>query len=122
MNKKIIIIGIEILILIILYIFINSEYVKLMPQCWIYNATGLLCPACGGTRFVTYLLKGNLIKAFFSHMIFFIVALYLVVLNILYLININREKKIGTWIYPKYWYGIIFALVLIIYTIARNLL
>lgn len=123
MNKKsIIIIVIEILILITLYFFVNSEYINLVPKCWLYNATGLLCPACGGTRFVTYLIKGDFIKAFFSHMIFFIVFLYLFILNMLYLINLNREKKIGKWFYPKYWYVIIFTIVLIIYTIARNLL
>lgn len=123
MNKKtIIIIGIEILISIIIYKFINSKYLAIVPQCWVYNTTGLLCPACGGTRFIIYLLKGNWVEAFFSHMVFFIGALYLMIVNILYLINLNRQKKIGMWIYPKTFYVIIFAIVLIIYTIIRNVL
>ncbi len=123
MNKKTIwIIGIEIVILIILYFFVNSNCLTMIPECWVYQATGLLCPACGGTRCVIHMLKGNWIEAFFSHMVFFIGILYLLIINIIYLINLNRKKKIGTWMYPKYWYAIIFAVILIIYAIVRNLL
>lgn len=123
MNRKgILIIGIELLVLIGLYSIINSKYIEILPQCWIYETIGLLCPACGGTRCVIYILKGNWIKAFFSHMVFFVGILYLLIVNIVYLINLKKEKKIATWIYPKYWYAIIFAILLIIYTIIRNLL
>lgn len=123
MNKKSIwIIGIEIVVLIALYSFINSKYLAIIPECWVYQTTGLLCPACGGTRCVLYILEGNWVKAFFSHMVFFIGILYLLGINIIYLINLNKDKKVGTWIYPKSWYAIVFAVVLIIYTIVRNLL
>lgn len=123
MNKKsIIIIGIEIIVLAILYVFINSKYIEIIPKCWINHKTGLLCPACGGTRCVIFFLKGNWIKAFFLHSIFFIGILYLLVVNAVYLINLNKEKKIATWMYPKYWYVFIFTILLIIYTIIRNLL
>lgn len=121
-KKSILIIGIEIAFLICLYVFINSEYIKILPQCWIYQTIGLLCPACGGTRCVIYLLNLNWIDAFFSHIVFFIGICYLMVANIVYLINLNREKKIAIWIYPKYWYAIIFAILLLFYTIMRNLL
>ena len=123
MNKKsILIIGIELLILIALYSLTNSKYIEILPQCWVYQTTGLLCPACGGTRCVIQILKGNWTEAFFSHIIFFVGILYLLIVNIVYLVNLNKKKKIATWIYPKYWYAIIFAILLIIYTIIRNLL
>ncbi len=123
MNKKSVrIIGIEVGVLIAFYIFVNSSYLAMIPTCWVYQATGFLCPACGGTRCVMHLLKGNWIEAFFSHMVFFIGIGYLLIVNIVYLINLNKEKKIATWIYPRYWYAIIFAIILIIYAIVRNLL
>ncbi len=122
MKKKTILIGIEIVIIILLYVFINSEYIEFVPNCWIHKRIGFLCPACGGTRCIINIFKGNFIKAFFSHMVFFICIIYGIIINIVYIININREKKIFTWIYPKYWYSIIFAIILIIYTIVRNLL
>lgn len=121
-KRKIFIILIEIIIFIILYSFVNSKYINLIPQCWVYRQTGILCPACGGTRCLIYLLKGNWIQAFFSHMVFFVGIMYLLIFNFIYIVNLNKEKKICTWIYPKYWYIIIFAVILIIYTIIRNLL
>ncbi len=122
MKKKAIIIGIEIIIIIALYMFINSKYIELVPKCWVHRKIGFLCPACGGTRCVINIFKGNITQAFFSHMIFFISIVYIIIVNIIYIINIGKKKKILTWIYPKYWYAIIFAIVLIIYTIVRNLL
>lgn len=121
-KRRMYIIGIEIIIFIILYSFVNSKYINLIPQCWVYRQTGILCPACGGTRCLIYLLKGNWIQAFFSHMVFFVGIMYLLIFNLIYIVNLNKEKKICTWIYPKYWYIIIFAVILIIYTIIRNLL
>ncbi len=123
MNKKsLIILTIEIISIIILYIFINSEYIKLIPECWIHKNTGLLCPSCGGTRCVAYIMKGDFASAFFSNMVFFIGIVYLFITNIVYIINLNRNKKILTWIYPKYWYSIVFAIILVMYTILRNVL
>ena len=123
MNKKsLIILTIEIISIIILYIFINSEYIKLIPECWIHKNTGLLCPSCGGTRCVVYIMNGDFASAFFSNMVFFIGIVYLFITNIVYIINLNRNKKILTWIYPKYWYSIVFAIILVMYTILRNVL
>lgn len=123
MNKKsVLMIGIEILFLLMLYGFVNSSYLELIPKCWVYQNTGFLCPACGGTRCVMFLLKGNLIEAFFSHILFFIGIVYLLVVNILYIINLNRKKKIAEKFYPKTSYAVIFVVLLIIYTIVRNLL
>lgn len=123
MNKKsLIIITSEIIGLIFLYIFINSKYIGLMPECWIYKNTGILCPSCGGTRCIVYLLKGDFIKAFYSNMVFFIGIVYLFITNLVYIINLNKNKKILTWIYPKYWYSIVFAIILVMYTILRNIL
>ena len=122
MKKKIIIIGIEIAIIIAIYMFINSKYISFVPNCWIHSKIGFLCPACGGTRCVINIFQGDLVNAFFSHMVFFISIIYAIVINIIYIINIDRKEKILTWIYPKYWYAIIFAVLLIVYTIARNLL
>lgn len=123
MNKKsIIIIGIELVILIVVTIILNTDLINYIPQCWIYQTTGILCPACGGTRCVVNIFQGNIKEAFFSHMIFFITIIYLVICNMVYTINLNKKKKIATWIYPKYWYVIIFAIILIIYTIIRNIL
>ena len=123
MNKKQIkIIIIELIFLLGVYGFLNSELIQWMPSCWIYQTTGILCPACGGTRCVVELVRGNWCQAFFYHKIFFILIIYVLIINIAYIINLNREKKVAMWVYPKYWYMFIFVILLIAYTIIRNLL
>lgn len=123
MNKKTIqILGIEVIVLLILYRFVNSKYVEMLPVCWVYQTTGFLCPACGITRCIRSLLQGNWIQAFFYHMVFFIGILYLLIINLVYIINLNKKEKIATWVYPKYWYVLIFVILLILYTIIRNVL
>lgn len=121
-KKRIQIIISELIILICLFYFVNSKYLKIIPPCWVHHTTGLFCPACGGTRCVISILKGDWMHAFFSHMVFCVGVVYLLIVNIVYLINLDKKNKVATWIYPKYWYIIIFAIVLIIYTIVRNLL
>jgi len=123
MNKKsIIIVCVELLILVLLIIIVNSNLITYVPKCWIYQSTGILCPACGGTTCVVNFLQGNFKVAFFSHIVFFVTIVYLLICNIVYIINLNKKKKIATWIYPKYWYAIIFVIISVIYTIIRNML
>lgn len=119
--KSIKIILIELFILILAIIGVNSNLMQYTPSCLFYKATNLQCPSCGGTRCVENILKGNFKEAFLFHPIFFITIFYLLLCNIVYLINLNKKNKILTWIYPKYWYAIIFAVILVIYGILRNL-
>lgn len=121
-KKRILICGIEIIAFMVLLIFLNSKYLENIPSCWVYQTTGWLCPACGGTRCMINLFKGNWLEAFFSHILFFIGIVYVLVINVVYIVNLGKEKKIATWVYPNYWYAIIFAILLIGYTILRNLL
>ena len=123
MNKKSIkIILIELLILILAIIGVNSTLMQYTPRCLFYESTRLQCPSCGGTRCIENILKGNFKTAFLFHPIFFITIFYLLLCNIIYLINLNRKNKILIWIYPKYWYTIIFAIILEVFRIIRNLI
>ncbi len=120
-SKKIILI--ELIICIIAITIINSiDIGKYIPNCFFYEKTGLQCPSCGGTRCVENILQGNFIQAFLYHPVFFITILYLLIVNIVYLINLNRKNKIAKWIYPKTYYAIIFAIILIIFGVIRNII
>ena len=57
---------------------VSGLMVRFLPPCP-FPAMGFLCPACGGTRCVRYLLRGQLgaaleSNAFFLVLIFFVVA------------------------------------------------
>ena len=92
MNKKsIALILIEISILIIAILGVNSNLINYAPECTFYKITNLQCPSCGGTRCVESILKGQFKEAFLFHPIFFITIFYLLLCNIVYLINLNKK-------------------------------
>lgn len=106
----------------IVYIVINTKIFAQLTKCYIKERLNILCPGCGGTRCIRSLFKGDIVSAFLFHPIITITAIYLFLCNIIYLINRKREKKIMTWIYPKYYYTIILAVILVVFTILRNIL
>lgn len=108
-----------IIFIIASFIFLKSDYVKSVPNCIINEKTGLLCPSCYGTRFAIEMANFNFIEAFRLHPIFFILMVYLVILDITYVINVIFNKKINIF---KWWHVIIWLILLIIYTIFRNII
>ena len=115
------IILIEILGIIILYFISFTPFINKITSCWFFETTGILCPSCGGTRCVQSLLSGDIINAFKYNVVFSIGIIYLLILNVVYLINRNKKMKILTWLYPKNLYIYIFTTILLLYTICRNL-
>lgn len=124
MNKKrTIIILTELAIVIFAVILVNTVNItQYTIGCWFYQATGLQCPSCGGTRCIINIFQGNFKEAFFLHPIYFITVVYLLIVNIIYIINIDRKEKIAKWIYPKPWYAIVLAVILIVYGFLRNII
>ena len=114
-------IGIQIFIFIFivwLYIIFNTDMIKFIPGCMFYKKLGLLCPACGGTRFMISLLNFDLIKAFYIHSVFFLLVMYLTILDISYVINVVFNKKIYLF---RWWHIVFWGVLLLIFTIFRNI-
>lgn len=101
------------------YLLLKSQYIYLMPKCIIKEKLGILCPACGGTRFVIELANFNFLNAFKLHPIFFILIIYLVIADITYIINVMFNKKIKIF---RWWHSVIWIILLITYTILKNLI
>lgn len=120
-SKRKNIVILEVILFIILYWFVNSKYINLIPKCWIYDKIGVYCFSCGGTRCIQNIMKGNLLEAFYANSIIFIGIIYFILLNTIYLYNLGKEEKKLTWLYPKWWYIIIFVTIWIIYIIVRNI-
>lgn len=117
--KTFILVQTVIMVIIILsFIFLKSDYVKIVPNCIIREKTGFLCPACYGTTFAIEMVNFNFSKAFLIHPVFFLLILYLILLDIVYAINVLLNKKINIF---KWWHIIIWLTLLIIYTILRNI-
>lgn len=69
------------------YYTAGHEYI-VIPGCVIYRTTGIWCPACGGTRSVLALLRGDLIQSFLYHPI----VPYSVFLYTAYILEETRER------------------------------
>ena len=110
-----------ILFIIIIYIISNSHLLNLVPSCIINNKFNILCPSCGATRCVINIFKFNFINAFLYNPLIFILIIYFVILNFIYIYNTVFNKKIFKFLFSKniYWLLIIF---IIIFTIVRNIL
>lgn len=112
--------GILFLVLII-FIIIKSDMIKFLPACIINKTFGILCPSCGGTRCIINFINGNFKESFIYHPVFFITIIYLLLVNLLYIVNSFRKKEMLTFLYPKEKFWIGFVIVLLIYTIIRNI-
>lgn len=118
--KTLILIQIVIIIfLVISFLFLRSEYISLVPKCIFKEKLGILCPACSGTSFAIEMANFNFIKAFQTHPVFFILITYLILMDIIYIINVIFKKNINIF---KWWHAIIWVVLLVIYTILRNII
>lgn len=116
--KTLIIVQIVIIILIILsFLLIKSGYT--FPTCIYKEKFGIICPACYGTTFAIEMFNFNFAKAFLAHPLFFILAVYLALIDLIYIINVLFNRKINIF---KWWHVLVWIVILIIYTIIRNLL
>lgn len=104
---------------IIIAILINNGGLQLLPRCIFYQKLGIFCLSCGGTKFVENLFAFKIWKAFLAHPMFFILAVYLSILNLIYIINVVFDKKIKLF---KYWHIIIWTICLVLYTIIKNII
>lgn len=108
-----------ILAILLIYIIVKTNIIMLFPKCTIYESLGLFCPACGGTRFIVNIFQLKFWEAFLIQPIFFITAIYLGLLNLIYIINVCLNKKINIFIW---WHVIIWIILLLIYTLIINII
>lgn len=124
MNKKykkfILIEGVIILGVFLIWIFVNSSFITLVPKCMIREYFGILCPGCGGTTCVINILKGNFIEAAKANIIIFIAIIYFIMFNIIYIINTFKKNKVFKFMYIKESYVYAWLFMYLIFEIVRN--
>lgn len=118
--KKLIIIEATVLFAIIA-VKIYIEKIAYFPLCYFRENYGIFCPSCNFTRCVIALSHFDIIGAIMYQPILAISIIYLFFINIIYIINTITGKKFLEKMYPKPWYLIIFALLLIIYALYMNI-
>lgn len=94
----------------------------IFSKCFLHESFNILCPTCGGTRCVINFLQMNWKQSFENHPIFFLTIIYIMLINIVFLINCITGRENFRWIYPSWKKYAIYIFLLISFTIARNLL
>lgn len=105
----------------IIAIIIYVQYIGYFPQCYFRENYGIFCPSCNFTRCGLTLMTLNIGLAFEYQPILTIAIIYLFIVNILYIFNTITGKTVLKQIYPKPWYLIVFAVLLILYALYMNI-
>ena len=125
MNKKykqFIIIEVTIIIgIVAIWLFINSDFITLIPRCKVREYLGILCPGCGGTTCVANILRGNFLTAMKANIIIFIAIIYFMILNIVYIINTFKKKQILKFVYLKEKYVYAWLAMYLVFEVVRNI-
>ena len=101
----------------LVYIYIH-DLLKIEGGCFLIRYFGIYCPACGGSRMVVSILRGQLYQAFrWNPFIFCSIPYFLILVTVpaYYFIKHNRTPK---WIYKSF---VVYAALLLIFGIVRNL-
>lgn len=104
-----------------IYIIVKTDIIKLVPNCYILKKTGLLCPSCGGTRCVKELVNFNIVEALRMNAFYTVTIMYLLILNIVYILNSVLKTDKLKFLYIKRTHLTIWIITLFLYTIIRNI-
>ncbi len=113
--------GSIILTILSVILLINSKFINLIAGCTYNKLTGLLCPTCGGTRCVYSILNGRYYDAMKFNALIFLAIIYFSIINLIYIFNTVFNKKVLKMLYPKWWHTIIIGIIVILFTIFRNI-
>lgn len=107
-RKMLILQLILVLVGVLAILIIKTDIIKLIPPCTVRSYLGIICPTCGVTRCVSNILSFDFEMAFNYHPMFFIIVIYLALVDLLYIINTWFNKHFLKFLYPSYKFLIIF--------------
>jgi hypothetical protein len=126
-RKNRILTGILLIVVILTGIYLYARFdpsdYAFFPKCPVYTITGYKCPGCGSQRAFYNLFQGNLITAFrYNPLMFILVPYILFGIYIEYIANLSNERifRLRSIFYDK-WAILILAIIIITYTIIRNI-
>lgn len=114
--------SIELLIMVALIVIYKLTENTSLSKCLINEKYNIQCPSCGGTRCFINFINMNFNEAFQNNMVFFFTIIYIIILNIIFVINFITQKRRFKWFYPTPIKCVVFSIVLVFFGIFRNFL
>jgi hypothetical protein len=108
---------------IYLYAHFDPSSYAFFPKCPVYTVTGYKCPGCGSQRAFYHLFQGNFITAFSYNPLMFILVPYIlfgIYIETMANLSSKRTVRLHSIFYDK-WAVLVLAVVIIAYTIIRNI-
>jgi hypothetical protein len=118
---KLLVISTTVLIVALLYFFLDARNAGIFPHCPFNSITGLFCPGCGSQRAVSALLHGELLQAL-SFNILLVFSMPLVLYSAMVSIANNFTKK--QWQQKLFYSPLfvkVFLFVVIAFGVGRNI-
>jgi len=120
--------GLAIIVVILAGIYLYSRYDPekniLFPKCPVYTITGYQCPGCGSQRAFHSLFHGNFVAAFIYNPLMILLIPYILLgVCVEYIANRTNPRitRIRNIFFGK-WAALTLAVILITYTVLRNIL
>jgi hypothetical protein len=118
---RVIIISATVLVLALLYFFVDARHSRLFPACPFFTLTGLYCPGCGSQRAVSALLHGAVFDAI-SYNVMLVISLPLILYSAFVSVsNLFREKPIVQKIFYSPMFVRIFLVAVVLFGVLRNI-
>ena len=100
--KKLVVLHIIFLIIgVLLILSIKFDLLSLLPTCVFRQHYGVICPTCGVTRCTINFCEFNFKQSFLYHPTFFIGMVYIILIDIAYIINTIFNRKFLKQFYPS---------------------
>lgn len=108
------------IVITLVYVFINPNEVDFLPKCPFYLATGFYCVGCGSQRATHQLLNFNFLGVLQQNLFYVFVLLLLVYHFTVSVLNKFFNKKIYNYLnHPKT--PIIILIIILLFWILRNI-
>ena len=117
----IIMISTAVLVLVLLYFFIDARQSHFFPACPFFTLTGLFCPGCGSQRAVSALLHGDFQDAI-NYNVLLVVTIPLILYSALIRVsNVFRSTPVVQTIFYSPVFVRVFLVVVVLFGVLRNI-
>lgn len=118
---RILIISAAVIVLSLLYFFVDARHSGFFPRCPFFALTGFLCPGCGSQRAVSALLHADVMQAIQYNILLVASLPVLLYSSVVSVSNVFRTKPIIQKIFYSPVFVKIVFVVIVLFWIIRNI-